>query len=96
MQSMKRRTIKMAPGAGLSSRQVREAVQAAHVLAEDSGSWRVRTLGTDGKTRQFSSREAAVSYAQGIPSAGSVIVHDDHESIRLPVTRGQQSKHLSP
>jgi len=93
---MKRRTIKTALAGDLPRSHVREAVQAVHVRAKAPGSWEVRTLGTRGQTKRFSSREEAVSYAKQLPGAKSVVVYDGSEAVMMPVAAVRQSRAPSP
>ncbi len=81
---MKRRTIKLTPPGTLSRSQIREAVQAAHIRAEDSGVWEVRTLGTGGQTKRFPTRKAAVTYARKISAVSAVVVHDGNGAVKVP------------
>lgn len=71
----KMRAIKRTPVGRYSRDKVRDLVTAIHVLETPVGSWEVRTLGANGKTRRFEAKGPAIEHAFKLVPEARVFVH---------------------
>ncbi len=72
------RVLKSSPPGKLARATVKQAIVAVHVFPAPGGRWEVKEIGTEGLHKQFSSQEAALTFAKNLASQKrlGILFHD--------------------